>query len=93
MQINKDNICKNIKLVYHDYKVRDKIMLNNQTAYKYEIPYKGPFVITRCFTNGMVNLQYGPTTIRYNIRRIDPHKSVTNVEDINPKNRYDEVNT
>ena len=49
-------------------------------------------LITRCFTNGTVNLQYGPTKIRYNIRRIKPYKYDTNVEDINPENMYDEVN-
>ena len=43
--INKYNIRKNIKLVYQDYKVGDKFMLNNHAAYKYETPYKGPFVI------------------------------------------------
>ena len=32
-------------------------MLTNHTAYKYETPYKGPFVITQCFTNGTVHLQ------------------------------------
>ena len=32
MQINKDNIRKNIKQVDHDYKVGDKFMLNNNTS-------------------------------------------------------------
>ena len=44
-QINKDNIHKNSQRVDHDNKVGDKVMLNNITAYKYETPYKGPFVI------------------------------------------------
>ena len=35
-QINKDNIRKNNKRVDHEYKVGDKIMLNNHAAYKYE---------------------------------------------------------
>ena len=56
------------------------------------MPCIGPFAITRCFTNGMVNLQYGPKKIRYNIRRINPYKSDTNVEDIKPENMYDDVN-
>ena len=38
-QINKDNIHKNIKIVDHDYKVGDKFMLDNHTAYKYETPF------------------------------------------------------
>ena len=43
-------------------------MLTKHTAYKYENPYKGPFVITRCWKNVMVSLQCGGTEIRYNIR-------------------------
>ena len=30
MKINKDNICKNETRVDHNYKVGDKVMLNNQ---------------------------------------------------------------
>ena len=67
-------------------------MINNHAAYKYKTPYKGTFVIKRCFTNGMVKLQYGATEIRYNIRRIKPYKYDTNVEYINPENMYDNVN-
>ena len=63
-------------------------MLNNSTLYKYENPYKGPSLITRCFTNGTVDLQYGTIKIRYNIHRIKPYKSDTNVEDIKPENMY-----
>ena len=85
MQINKDNIRKNIKIVDHKYKVGDKFMLNNHVAYKYETPYKVPFVITQCWTNGMVALQYGTTKIRYNIRRIRPYTFDTNVEYITPE--------
>ena len=66
-------------------------MLNNHAAYKYETPYKGPFLITLCLTNGTVNLQYCPTKIRYCIRPIKPYKSDINVEDINTKNKYDNV--
>ena len=54
--------------------------------------YKGPFVITWCWTNGTVTLQYGPEQIRYNIRQIKPYKSDTNVEDINPENMCDDFN-
>ena len=56
MHINKYDIRKNVKLVDHDYKVRDKVMLNNHSAYKNEIPHKGPFLITPCWTNDMVSL-------------------------------------
>ena len=67
-------------------------MLNNHAAYKYEIPYKVTFVITQCWTNGTVTLQYGLKTIWYNIHKINPYTSDTNIEDITPKNMYDYVN-
>ena len=66
-QINKDNIRENRNRVDHDYKVVDKVVLNNNSAYKYETPFKGPFVITQCFINVTVSLQYGPIKITYNI--------------------------
>ena len=55
-------------------------MLTNHTAYKYETPYKGPFLITQCFTNGTINLQCGVVQIKYNIRCIKPYKSDTKVD-------------
>ena len=58
-------------------------MLNNHAAYKYETSFKVPFVISQCFTNGVVNLQYGLIQIRHNIRLINPYKYDTNFEDIN----------
>ena len=62
-QINKDNIRENIKRVDHDYKLRDEFMLNNNAAYKYENPYKVPFVINQCWTNCTVTLKCGTTKI------------------------------
>ena len=79
-QINKQNIHKNYKRVDHNYKARDKLMLNNHAAYKYEIPYKVPFLIMQCWTNITVTLQCGVTKIGYNIRQINPYTSDTNVE-------------
>ena len=40
--MNKDNIQNNNKLVEHGYKVGDKVMLNNNAAYKYETSYNMP---------------------------------------------------
>ena len=34
-QINKDNIRENRKRVDHDYKVIEKVMISNNSAYKY----------------------------------------------------------
>ena len=55
-QINRDNARKNRHRVDYEYKAGDKVMLTNHTSYKYETPYMVPFLITRCFTNGSVNL-------------------------------------
>ena len=81
MQINKGNIHKNKQRVEHDNKVGDNIMLTKHTAYKYETPYRRPFLITQCFTNGTVSLQCGTTEIRHNMRWIKPYKSDTKVDD------------
>ena len=58
-------------------------MLKNNAAYKYETPYKGPFLITQGWNNVTVALQCGLTKIRHNICRIKPYTSNTNVEHIN----------
>ena len=84
-QINRDNTYKNLHRVDYDYKVGDNFMFTKHTEYKYERPYMGPFLITQCFTNSTVNLQCGPTEIRYNTRRIKPYKYDTKVEDSNSK--------
>ena len=67
-------------------------MLTNHTAYKYEIPYNGPFVITHFFANVTVKLQNGATKIKYNIHRINPYKFDTKVEYYSSKNMYGDVN-
>ena len=91
-KINKDNIHENRNQVDHDYKVGDKVMLNSHALYKYKTPYKGPFVITWCWTNGTVTRKYGPIQITHNIHWIMPYKSYTNVEYIKPENMCDNVN-
>ena len=83
MLINRDNTQDNKHRVDYDYKVRDKVMLTKHTAYKYDTPYKGPFVITQCITNGTLSLQCGAIKIKYNIRHIKPYKSDTKVGDSN----------
>ena len=70
MQINKDNTQENKHRVEYGDKVRYKFILANHTAFKYETPYKGPFLITQCFTNGTVNLQCGAINFKDGIRRI-----------------------
>ena len=76
-QINRYNTRKNRHRVDYYYKVGYNAMHTKHTAYKYETPYVGPFVIKRCLTNGTVSLQVGTTKIRYNIRPIKPYISDT----------------
>ena len=92
IQMNIDNACNNKHIVDYEYKVRDKFMILNHTAYKYETAYKGPFVIIQYFTNDTIMLQCGTIKITHNIRRIKPYQSDTKVEYFNPKNMYDAVN-
>ena len=66
-------------------------MVTNHTAYKYETPYKGPVVITQCFTNGRVNLRCGAVQMKYNIHRIKPYEYDTKVDDFSSKNMSDDV--
>ena len=92
IQINKDNIYKNRHIIDHEYKVGDNVMLINLSAYKYGTPYKGPFVITQCFTNVTINLQCVAVNNWYNIHRIKPYKSDTKVECFSSKNMSYDVN-
>ena len=87
-QINNDNIRENSNRVDHDYIIRDKFMLINNSSYEYETPYKGTFVIMQCLNNGTVKLQCGATKIRYSIHCINPYTYDTNIEDINFENIY-----
>ena len=79
------------KVKYENLIVGDDFIITNQATYKNETPYKGPFVITQCFSNDTVNLQYGATKIKPNIHHIKPYKSDTKVEYYNSINIYDDV--
>ena len=59
-------------------------MFTNNAAYKYETPYNGLFLITKCWKIVSVALQCGPIQISNNIRRVNTYTYDTNVEDINP---------
>ena len=48
--IHKNNIIENSKSIPHQYKVGDKVMLENHHVNKYEQPYKGPGALP-CYTS------------------------------------------
>ena len=46
IKINKNSIRKNSKIVERNYKVRNKVILNNNDVLRYETPYKVPFELS-----------------------------------------------
>ena len=71
-----------IKIVDHDYKVGDKVVRNNRSAYIYETPYNGPFEIIQKWTNDTVALKTDKMKIRSNICRIKTYKTKTNIDNV-----------
>ena len=67
-------------------------MITEKTVYKHKTQYTYPFLIMQCFTNAKLELQYGTTQIRYNIRHINTYKLDTKVEDISTENTEYGVN-
>ena len=66
-------------------------MLNNDSAFKYETLYKGPFEIMQCWTNGVVALKCGMINIRYNIRHIKPYTYDTTLKKLLCRMVFDNV--
>ena len=63
--ICKNNIIENSKSIPHQYKVGEKVMLENHHANKYEQPYKCPYLIVQVNTNGTVCLKIGAVMDSY----------------------------
>ena len=74
-QIEKDVICENSTIIYHDYRVGDQITINNNTAFKYKTPFKGPYEIDQTWTSGTVTIQTRAVASRMNIRHIKPYNN------------------
>ena len=73
-QINKDVIRENTTRIDHDYKVEDKVITTNRSAYKYKTLFKGLYEIVQMCTNGAITLRTGAATMIINIRNINPYK-------------------
>ena len=71
--IDKNNKNENKKRTPHNYRVREKVLMRNKRANKYETPYLGPYPITKVWTNGNVTIRRGPVQERINIRWIKPY--------------------
>ena len=72
--ICKNNIIENSKCILHQYKVGDKVMLENHRTNKYEQPYKSPYLITQVNTNETVHIMIGAVMDTMNITHIHPYK-------------------
>ena len=66
---------ENTTIIDHYYRVRDKVMTLNKSAYKYKILFRGPYGIIQTWTNGTVTLQMSVVTMRINICNINPYNT------------------
>ena len=66
-QINKDVNHENTTRIDHDYRVGDKFMTKNRSAYKLKTPFRVPYEIIQTWKNGTVTLQTGAVIHRINI--------------------------
>ena len=74
-QIDKDAICENTTIIYHNYRVGDKVMTKTKSAYKYKTPFKGPYEIFCTWTKRTVTLHTVAVTTRINIHNIKPYNN------------------
>ena len=74
LQINDSNQRENKKRIPHNYKIGDKVLLQNPGKLrKVTAPYSGPYEVQRVFTNGTIMIQKGAVVQRVNIRRVIPY--------------------
>ena len=74
-QLNKDVICENTTRFDHDYRVGDKFLTKNNSAYKYKNRFKNQYEILQMWKNGTVTLLTGFVITRNNIRNIEPYNN------------------
>jgi transposase InsO family protein len=77
--INLNNMRENSKRIPHVYQKGDQVLLRRGTENKYESPYQGPFNILKVNDNGTVQLMVKSVEDTYNIRRLVPYHSETDL--------------
>ena len=70
IEIEKDVICKNSIIIYHDYNIGHKVMVRINQAYKYKTPFQGPYEVVQMWTNRTITTITGVVIARLNIRHI-----------------------
>ena len=74
-QINAWNERENAQRLTHEYKLGDKVLVENSGIQrKLSNPRKGPFEVIKTHTNGTVSIQRGAVKERLNIRRLTPYQ-------------------
>lgn len=77
--INLNNTRENSKCIPHVYEIGNQVLLKRGTKNKYESPYQSPFNILKVNDNGAVWLIIKSVKDTYNIRRLVPYHSETDL--------------
>ena len=73
--INRGNELENKKRLNHEYKIGDKVLLNNAWKAKFnKDTYVGPYIITEVRNYGTVRARKGLVTETSNLHNITPFK-------------------
>jgi len=78
--IDNNNRRENANRKEHIYSLGDKVLLRRGTENKYEAPFSGPFRIRQINDNGTVRLRVKSVEDTYNIRRLVPYHSATDLD-------------
>jgi hypothetical protein len=72
-QTQKDNQRENAKRIPYQYHIGDKVLYKKHGVLKkQDTPQRVPFLITKVYTNGTVQLKRGVVSERVNIRHLTP---------------------
>ena len=72
--VDKANLRENNKRVDFDYEIGQQVyVVTKGVQRKLDRPKKGPFPITKVYTNATVRIRRGAVNERINIRRLEPH--------------------
>ncbi len=77
--IEKNNKAENAARIPHTYSIGDKVLIRRGTENKYEVPFKGPYTITKVNDNGTVRIKVQNVEDTYNIRRLYPYLSTDTI--------------
>ena len=73
-QADIDNVRENAKQVTHDYAIGDRVYVEMIGIYrKHDYKKQGPYIITKVFTNGTVQVQRIQVNKPINIIQLKPH--------------------